>query len=210
MKTLKESLLDIDSVQSGIDPISLINEWCKENIKGSYKIDSKTLDINSNGDIKITNKELIEFPGYIHFGRVSGDFSCAGCEKLTSLKGSPKKVGEDFSCYYCNSLTSLEGASEKVDGSFMCGRCKNLTSLKGAPKEVGEHFYCFCCENLTSLEGSPEKIGGHFNCCRCNNLTSLEGAPKKVGEIFYCRNCGKQFTEDDIKKVCKSKNIILI
>ena len=70
MKTLKESILDIDSVQSGIEPISLINEWCKENIWGTYKIDPKTLDINSNGSIRIINKQLTEIPGYIHFGRV--------------------------------------------------------------------------------------------------------------------------------------------
>ena len=74
MKTLKESLLDIDSVRSGLEPISLINEWCKKNIKGSYKIDPKTLDIDSNGSIEIVNKDITEFPSYIHFGKVKGDF----------------------------------------------------------------------------------------------------------------------------------------
>ena len=209
MKTLKESLLDIDSVQSGIEPISLINEWCKENIKGTYKIDPKTLDINSNGDIEITNKNITEFPDYIHFGTVGGNFYCSGCKNLTSLKGSPKKVGGDFNCYDCNNLTSLEGAPEKVSGMFICSYCDNLTSLEGAPEKVGGNFGCNDCKKLTSLEGAPEEVGGYFNCNYCSNLTSLKGAPKKVGGSFGCYCCGQQFTKDDVKKVCNvGSNIV--
>ena len=58
MKTLSESLLDIDSVQSGIDPIKIIGDWCKQYIKGTYKIDPKTLDINSRSNIEIVNKDI--------------------------------------------------------------------------------------------------------------------------------------------------------
>ena len=164
MKTLKESLLDIDSVQSGIDPINIIKEWCEENINGSYKIDPKTLDINSNGNIEITNKELIEFPDYIHFGRVDGDFICWSCEKLISLKGAPKKVGKGFDCSWCHDLISLEGAPKEIGKYFDCTYCENLTSLEGTPKEIGENFCCDYCKNLTSLKGAPKKVEKKFSC----------------------------------------------
>ena len=210
MKTLRESLLDIDSVQSGLEPIKIIDGWCKENIKGTYKIDPKTLDINSNGNIEITNKELIEFPDYIHFGTVGGYFKCRGCNNLTSLKGAPKKVHRDFSCAYCNSLTSLEGAPKEVGGYFYCHYCNNLTSLEGAPKEVGGDFNCACCDSLQSLEGAPKKVHRDFSCACCDSLQSLEGAPKEVGGYFYCGFCKKQFTKDEVKKVCKVKGDIIV
>ena len=155
MKTLKESLLDIDSVQSGLEPIALIDEWCKENIKGLYKINSKTLDINSNGNIEIVNKDITEFPDYIHFGTVRGRFSCYNCPNLTSLKGSPEKVGGYFNCDYCNNLTSLEGAPKEVSGNFSCAFCNSLQSLEGSPEKVDGDFMCSYCEKLTSLKGAP-------------------------------------------------------
>ena len=136
MKTLKESLLDIDSVQSGLDPIKIIDDWCKENIKGNYKIDPKTLDINSNSDIEIINNNITEIPSFIHFGTIGGNFRYSFCKMLTSLKGAPKEVGENFCCDYCKNLTSLKGAPKKVGGIFSCYGCDNLTSLEGAPKEV--------------------------------------------------------------------------
>ena len=51
-------------------------------------------------------------------------------------------IKNDFSCSGCNSLTSLEGAPQKVGGDFSCSRCTSLTSLEGAPKEVCGYFYC--------------------------------------------------------------------
>ena len=133
MKTLKESLLDIDSVQSNLDPIKIIDDWCKKNIKGRYKIDPKTLDINSNGDIEIINKTITEIPDYIHFGTIGGHFNCAFCSSLTSLEGSPKEVGKDFNCAFCSSLTTLKGAPKEVGKDFDCAFCSSLTTLKGAP-----------------------------------------------------------------------------
>ena len=36
------------------------------------------------------------------WGTVTGDFNCSGCNNLTSLEGSPKKVGgKDFDCSNC-------------------------------------------------------------------------------------------------------------
>ena len=89
MKTLYESLCEslcedfFDNV--GGSPFKLIDDWCKNNIKGKYKIDRKTLTINSPGNITIKNKELTEFPSYVRFGTVEGDFYCTSCTSLKSF-----------------------------------------------------------------------------------------------------------------------------
>ena len=141
MRTLYESLLDINDVETSIDPITMIDNWCKDNIRGIYTIDKETLTINSLASITITNKKLVEFPSYIHFGTVQADFFCSNCPLLKSLKGAPKEVGQDFYCYYCNSLKSLEGAPKKVGRDFYCGSCTSLTSLNGAPTHIKGKIY---------------------------------------------------------------------
>ena len=114
MKTLYESICEslyenfFDNV--GGSAFELIDSWCRNNIKGKYEIDKKTLTINSPSSIQIIDKSLTEFPSYIHFGTVKMDFFCTGCLALKSLKGAPKEVGRDFLCNYFNSLTSLEYA----------------------------------------------------------------------------------------------------
>lgn len=160
MKTLYERLCESFFDNIGGSSFELINSWCKNNIRGKYKIDRKTLTINSSASIKIINKSLTEFPSYIHFGTVNGDFICSNCGSLKSLKGVPKEVGGGFYCQYCDSLKSLVGAPEKVDDDFWCNSCDLLTSLEGAPNEVGGDFFCRSCDLLTSLEGISPNIKG--------------------------------------------------
>ena len=61
MKTLcehlYESLLDISDVETNVEPIAMIDNWCKDNIGGNYTIDEKTLTINSSSSITITNRK---------------------------------------------------------------------------------------------------------------------------------------------------------
>lgn len=97
----------------------------------------------------------------------------------------------------------------KITEYFYIYGCPKLESLEGCPKEVGIDFYCFNCKNLESLKGAPKEVGSDFWCNNCSNLKSLEGCPKKVGGGFWCYNSGKRFTEDDIKKICKVKGIII-
>ena len=132
MKTLYESILEslLDINRDSI--FKLIDSWCKNNVKGKYEIDKKTLTINSSSDIQIIDKSLTEFPSYIHFGTVKGDFFCSGCGSLKSLKGVPKEVGRDFLCNYCNSLTSLEGMhafAYKRYNIFKYKKAKTLNSI---------------------------------------------------------------------------------
>lgn len=153
------------------------------------------------GDVSLSFMDLTELPDFSNVF-VKGSFNCE-YNKLTSLKGSPKKVGKDFCCaknyltnlkgcpqevdgdFSCadNQLTSLEGVPQKIGGSFYC--CYNkLTSLKGAPQNVGKDF-SFGNNQLTSLEGIPQKIKGDFDCSN-NKLESLKGGPKEVGGSFFC------------------------
>jgi hypothetical protein len=60
--------------------------------------------------------------------------------QITSLQGSPKKVGGTFWCWG-TSITSLDGAPRRV-GNFDCSRTR-ITTLEGAPREVRGRFCCF-------------------------------------------------------------------
>ena len=136
MKTLYESLREslcenfFDNVGATFE---LIDHWCKDNIRGMYEIDRKTLTINSPGGIVITNKKLVEFPSYIRFGTVY-DFTCSNCSSLKSLKGAPEKVHRNFYCSYCTSLESLEGAPKEVGRDFYCRSCKGKFTEENVKK----------------------------------------------------------------------------
>ena len=185
MRTLYESLLDINDVESSIDSVAMVDSWCKDNIMGIYVIDKKTLVISSPASITITNKELERFPSFIQFGTIRKDFSCSRCYLLKSLEGAPKEVGANFYCNNCTSLTSLEGAPEKVGKNFSCKYCTSLTSLASAPKVVGGDFDCGWCASLESLKGAPKKIRDNFYCDKCSSLKSLEGAPIYISGKIY-------------------------
>ena len=64
--------------------------------------------------------------------------------------------------------------------------------------------------NLTSLKNCPNKIGNYFSCSGCHKLDSLEGCPKEVGLNFYCYDCEKEFTEEEVKALCKVKKDIIV
>ena len=164
MKTLKESILNRSSHGAkGFEAQwrEMIEKWLDKYDIRNYTInDDSTIDVS--GNVYLGLKDLTEFPEYIQFGIVKGDFDC------------------EFN---------------------------HLSSLRGAPKEVGRDFYCNLNE-LTSLEGAPKKVGRDFGCYR-NNLTSLEGAPREVGGLFDCSHNSTQFTEEDVRKVCKVKCIII-
>ena len=150
------------------------NSKCKYTINDDMSIDVK-------GSVKLTKIPGNKITDGIKFNIVSGDFKCNDIN-LTTLDGSPKKVGGDFHSY-SNDLTSLEGGPEEVGKDFYCSY-NDLKSLAGAPKEVGGYFSCIH-NKLPTLEGGPEKVGGSFDCYY-NELTSLKGCPKEVKGDFDC------------------------
>jgi hypothetical protein len=114
-----------------------IQDWCKK-----LKLRNYEIDINGNvnvGDYGVSMSEFLlkEIP--IQFGIITGGFYCYN-SYLTSLKGSPKKVGGDFSCYD-NNLTSLDGGPLEVGGAYYCHNNKLIT-LEGCPIILGEDFVC--------------------------------------------------------------------
>lgn len=141
MKTLKESILSRSSHSGETFKTQrrvMIEKWLKEYNINNYTInDDLTIDVR--GDVDIYAMSSKEFPEYIQFDIVKGDFYC-NHNRLTSLKGAPSKVEGSFYCSY-NQLTSLEGAPKEIRKDFYCNN-NQLTSLEGAPKEVGESFDC--------------------------------------------------------------------
>ena len=146
MKYLKlfESYSDIDSICSeyGINDYTI-------NPDGSIDVD---------GSVILSSELLTIIP--LKFGTVTRDFDCDR-NQLTSLEGSPKKVGGYFDCHN-NQLTSLVGCPEVIGGDFDCSR-NELKSLVGCPEIIGDNFYCR--ENqITDFKGVPEFFEGLFYC----------------------------------------------
>jgi hypothetical protein len=73
--------------------------------------------------------------------------------------------------------------------------------------EINGHFFCDGA-GLTTLEGCPQIVNDGF-WCGGNYLTSLEHCPKYVDGNFYCYGNKVQFTEEDVKKLCKVNAAII-
>jgi hypothetical protein len=132
------------------------------------------------GHIKLDQRGLTELPD-LSCVIVRGGFFCHS-NKLTSLKGAPKAVGENFFCFH-NNLTTLEYAPKKVGGDFVCHH-NAITTLEDGPKQVFGDFTCY--ENpVISLKGGPRKVGGDYAVHYCH-LANLEGAPTEIGGKFIC------------------------
>jgi hypothetical protein len=120
---IKESKTDIDSI---CDEYGIMN----------YTINpDESIDVD---DSVILSSELLTIIP-LKFGTVTRDFDCYN-NKLTSLEGSPKKVGGDFDCHN-NQLTSLVGCPEVIGGHINCRR-NQIKDFKGVPEFFEGLFYC--------------------------------------------------------------------
>ena len=156
-----------------------IEKFLRKVVKGSYTKNSQG-KIDVEGSVDMHGYNVSKIP--VNFGKVSGDFLCYDCDKLTNLEGSPEEVGGNFSCSLCKSLTSLKGAPRKVGGYFACGYCASLASLKGSPDRVEGDFACGYCPSLVTLEGSPAYVGGDFYFKGCEALHTLSGAKSSIAK----------------------------
>jgi hypothetical protein len=92
--------------------ISLI---CKQYGIINYTVnDDGSIDVDGNVDLSV--EILTELP--LRFNKVTGYFTCSS-NKLTTLKGCPRYVGDYFSCIN-NRLTNLEFCPDYVGGDFYC------------------------------------------------------------------------------------------
>lgn len=101
----------------GIGKRDLIERWLKQHgfLRGSIINDDFTIDYH--GMITFSHTNINNFPDYIQFNVVDGDFSIQH-NNFTTLKGCPKIVKGTFSCSN-NLLTSLKYAPEYA-GQFFC------------------------------------------------------------------------------------------
>lgn len=210
-----EELLGEEYLEEGIlDNNSLIEEWIKKHaiIEGSYNID-KNHRINVKGNVLIDSSllETDEFPSYINFNEIKGNFYLnysSYQSKLKSLLGCPKKVEGTFDCSYCIKLETLEGAPEECN-TLKCAQCSNLKSLKGISSKIEtliasdckslknlkhlpnmmKNLYIPYCSSLENLEGAPRMLKGDFVCTECMNLSSLKGGPVFVKNNYECNYC---------------------
>lgn len=202
MKTLYESLLsDIETtLDSGADEVKLeIQNFLDSNYSGISGFCEISDDVNKDGlyEVKIRSKfrngEVNLKPTAKSFTNGTFVITEADCSLLISNN---------------NYLTSLEDCPKNIKKTLCISICPNLDSLKGCPEKV-ELFMCRKLNKLKSLEGCPKIVTGTFLCIECDNIKSLEGFPKQAGEVYFLC-CGKKFTEDEIKKVCKVKDKIRV
>lgn len=101
----------------GIGMRPIIKAWLDAHHIKSYHI-KKDLTISVNNSVNLNSVGLTNFPEYIQFDKIYGDFDIAH-NKLTSLRGCPNYVRDNFWCL-SNRLTSLDYAPKKVGMVFNC------------------------------------------------------------------------------------------
>ena len=151
---------------------------------------------NADGNVDVSYSSLtyIDFPEKNIKGRVN-----IRENQITSLRNGPEKVGRYFDCS-SNEISSLKEGPKIAKTGYDCS-FNPITSLVGSPKETDE-FLCMGTQ-IKNLEGAPEKVNGDFVCSNNKFLISLKGAPKFVKGDFICDKCAGNFTEDDVRAVCK-------
>jgi Leucine-rich repeat (LRR) protein len=174
---ISESKLDIHSIcqKYGIDADYTINE------DGSIDVD---------GNVWLNNFNLTKLP--LKFGNVSGRFDCSD-NQLTTLEGSPERVGENFDCSN-NKLTSLYGGPQNV-GAFSCGQ-NQLTSLEGSPQIIDAFVHCKN-NQITDFRGVPEFFEGIFYCEE-NSIEEIYLLFLEEDQIFVDSRCIRWINEFDV------------
>jgi len=107
----------------------------------TWEVNPNTGLIDVQGSFDCSHMNLNDFKG-LRFGKVSGRFSCK-YNKLKTLDGSPREVGEVFSCFD-NPLTSLEGAPLVVRDQFEVRGASiryNLDAFLEEIKKTDRRFY---------------------------------------------------------------------
>jgi len=106
----------------GIGQQHLIEKWLKQQQIYTYTInDDMTIDVTDRVRIR---PDTGNFPDYIQFNKINGDFNCNDC-KLTTLRGCPTHVTDAFFCSR-NYLTTMKYAPKIVENNFWCTGNKGM------------------------------------------------------------------------------------
>jgi hypothetical protein len=143
-----------------------IENICDDLYVCNYTINSDGL-VDVDDHVDLSYMELNRLP--INFGTVKYNFSCSN-NKLTTLEGSPKTVGDDFYCTR-NKLTSLEGGPDIISGDFDCSNNK-LKTLEGFPKSIGGYVDC-SRNDIINFKGFPDNMDLHYIDFRCNPVYEI-------------------------------------
>lgn len=117
--------------------------------------------------------------------------------KLTSLKGCPRKVRGDFGVAM-NPLTSLEGAPVFVGDDCVLSSTL-LSGLEHAPRHIGWSLFLQDMDNLKSLKGIHkviDHIGGTLNLSGTKLTSHILG----IFKIRGLKNVG--LDDQDLMKLC--------
>jgi len=154
MKIIKSYNRVVNETLGDFSNLSLLTEeqinWCYTHLRDLWGVNDAG-EVYCDGNIKII-KSPHRF--LVQFADMDEEFNCSNNIHLTSLEGSPRKVGF-FNISECINLTSLEGGPIEVR-EYFCDYSK-ITNLRGAPKKVKELYLSHSYE-LESLEGCPDEV----------------------------------------------------
>lgn len=141
-KLVQESLTSFEHKKGSLSSIglgrrALIEKWLDEMGVIKYIInDDLTIDVKGavleNPVVPLASKNLSEFPIYIQFNRIEGNFNCS-YNHLTSLRGCPEYVSGFFTCAD-NKLESLEYCPKIVGGDICYYNNKSRFTLEDIQK----------------------------------------------------------------------------
>ena len=95
-----------------------------------------------------------------------------------------------------------------VDGNVWLYKKNDFKELPYKFGTVTGYFDIGENKKLTSLKNCPDEVRGSVGCRNCPQLDSLEWCPEEVGKNFYCFGCKREFTEKEVKSLCKVKGKI--
>ena len=136
--------------------------------------------------------------------------SWSGVKKQTNIENIKAWCEEmGIKKYTINDKGEIDVDGTPFGGVYLYN--KNLEELPYKFGRVNGFFDVGNNKNLISLKNCPDEVEGYFSCFRCINLSSLEGCPKEVRGTFFSNNCKREFTEEEIKSLCRvNKNIICV
>lgn len=137
--------------------------------------------------------------------RIKGTFSLFGCKLLSSLTNCPPIIDHDFNISSNIKLTSLKGSPTKIGGALDITNCVSIETLEYMCQDIGDDVSFYDLSKLKSLKGILPIIYGDFTINDCSSLKQLDYLPEEVrGRIEISRtpitNLLKLFEIDKVQE----------
>lgn len=112
------------------------------------------------GSLVISSNDSREFKGKVI--EVTDGVFYSFCDKMVSLKNSPKIITGTLGVTFCESLVSLACSTESVD-KIRLNELKRLEDLSGLPKTITEEIEIQECPMLKSYGDLPDEYKSKIN-----------------------------------------------